>query len=154
MTLGLLENALGNTQAAIKEYRTAIRLDPAVAGPRSNLARELDQLGRADEAKRLQTEEAELIRRDTRLLPENAFLHYRLGLLEYLLGHEAEAEQSLKEAARLDPESTDFLLALTLLYEKQQRWPEALRGARRLTDMQPDNPTFQQILRNFQHASP
>ncbi len=153
MNLGLLESALGNTTAAIDEYRTAIRLDPAVAGPRSNLARELDQLGRSDEANRLQTEEAGLIRRDTQLLPENAFLHYRLGLLEYLLGHEAEAEQSLKEAVRLEPDSADFLLALTLLYEKQRRWPDALRGARRLTEMQPDNPTYQQILRNLQQAS-
>ena len=153
MNLGLLYGNLGNPNAAIREYRTAIRLDPAVSGPRSNLARELDALGQAEEARKLRVEEAELIRRDTRLLPDNAFLRYQLGLLDYLLGHETEAEQSLLSAVKLDPSSTDFQLALTLLYEKQQRWTEAIQGAHRLIDLQPDNPTFQQILRNLQQAS-
>ena len=94
-----------------------------------------------------------LFRRDTQLLPENAFLRYQLGLLEYLLGNETEAEESLIVAITLEPESADFQLALTLLYEKQKRWSEAIQGARRLVELQPSNRSFQQILMNLREAS-
>jgi Flp pilus assembly protein TadD len=153
MGLGILRRNLGDVSGAIRAYETAIRLDPAVAGPRSNLASELEQLGRQREALALRQEEVQFLRRDAELLPDNAFLKYQLGLLEYLLNDEAAAERALLAAVRLAPDSADFLLGLTLLYEKQQRWSEALPLARRLTDLEPQNPSYQQVLRNLQEAS-
>ncbi len=153
LSLGVLATNLGDVTAAEESYRTAMRLDPAVVGPRSNLSQLLNQLGRQDEARQLQLEEVKLLERDAALLPENAMLQYRLGLLQYLLGRGKDAEKALAAAAQLEPQSVDFQMTLTLLYEKQQRWPEALRAASRLVELQPENPMCRQILSNIRRAA-
>jgi len=124
-----------------------------MAGPRSNLAQLLEQQGRKDEAKQLRTEEASLLARDVKLLPNNALLRYRLGLLYYLLGREDEAVTALNKACELEPQSADFRLMLTLLYEKQQKWKLALESVNTLIRLQPENPTFRQILFNLQQKA-
>jgi predicted CXXCH cytochrome family protein len=152
LSLGVLYSSLGDVTRAMNSYRTAMRLDPAVVGPRSNLAQLLDHQGQPDEARRLRLKEAELLKRDAELLPNSGLLQYQLGLMQYLLGREKEAEQSLLAATRLEPESTEFLLALTLLYEKQKRWPDALHAATELCRRAPDNLTFRQVLRNIEEG--
>ena len=153
MSLGILNDHLGRPNAAIAAYRTAIRLDPQVAGPRSNLVELLERLGKTDEIEQLRTEEAELLARDARLLPDNAAIHYRLGLVQYLLGREEEAVRALSKACELEPSSTDFLTALALLYEKQQRWDLAIDAAKRLIRLQPGNEVFRRILRRIQQGA-
>ncbi len=153
MSLGILYDNLGQTKAAIDAYRTAIRLDPEVAGPRSNLVEVLERLGKKDEVKKLRTQEAELLARDARLLPNNAPIHYRLGLVQYLLGREDEALRALSKAGELEPTSTEFLTALTLLYEKQQRWNLAMDAAKRLIRLEPHNEMFRQMLWNIQQGA-
>ncbi len=145
VALGVLDTQLGQPLQAVQEYRTAIRLDPSVAGPRSNLAQLLEELGRPQEARRLRQEEERLLARDATLMPDNAAIRYRLGLLQYLLGEYDRAVHSLQEACRLEPQAADFQLALTLLYEKLQRWPQAVQAAERLLQLQPDNKVFQSI---------
>jgi len=151
--LGVLAMNLGDTEEAIRCYRNAIRFDPAVMGPRSNLAQLLLQNGKTDEANELQLEEVQLMARDARLLPDNAMLQYRLGLLQYTLGHEKEAETALAAAAKLEPRSADFQMAITLFYEKYQRWPDAERAVNRLLELQPGNSTYQQIRENILRAA-
>lgn len=155
MSLGILYANQGDLKKAEAEFRTAIKLSPAVAGPRSNLAQLLEQQGRADEVKALRSKEAELLARDARLLPENPMLQYRLGLLYYLLGREDEAVTALTKACELEPQSTDFRLMLTLLYEKQQQWKLAWESAAALVRLQPNNQEFRQIYLNmYQKANP
>ncbi len=153
MGLGILYANQGDLKKAEAEFRTAIKLSPAAAGPRSNLAQLLEQLGRTDEARQLRTKEAELLARDAKLLPENALLQYRLGLLYYLLGREDEAAIALKQACTLEPASADFRLMLTLLYEKQQKWKQAFDSAERLVRLQPENPIYRQIFINMQQKA-
>ncbi len=153
MNLGILYSNLGKADMAIGEFRTAIDLEPSVAGPRSNLVQLLEQAGDNDEVKQLRTQEAELLRRDASLLPENAPIHYRLALVEYLLGNLDVARTTLERACELDPRSTDYRMMLALLCEKQKRWGEALRSARQLTEMDPQNPQFRQLYENFQRSA-
>ena len=153
MNLGILYSNLGKTDQAIGEFRTAIDLEPSVAGPRSNLVQLLEQASQDDEVKQLRTEEAKLLRRDARLLPENAPIQYRLALVEYLLGNLDVARTTLERACELDPRSTDYRMMLALLCEKQKRWGEALQSARRLTEMDPQNPQFRQLYENFQRSA-
>jgi len=153
MSLGILYANQGDLKQAEQEFRTAIKLSPAVAGPRSNLAQLLEQQERTEEVRELRTKEAELLARDARLLPDNALLQYRLGLLYYLLEREDEAVTALDKACELEPQSADFRLMLTLLYEKQQKWKLALESVTELLRLQPNNPTFRQILLNLQQKA-
>lgn len=153
LSLGILYSSLGDMKQAEESYRTAIRLDPAVAGARSNLAQLLDSAGKGDEARKLRLEEAELLERDAGLVPDHALLWYRLGLLQYVLGRETKAEEALLKAVELEPQSVDFRMAITLLYEKYERWSEALKSARTLLRMAPQNPSFEQLYQKIRAAS-
>jgi len=153
LSLGLLYANQGKTEDSVDEYRTAIRLEPSVAGPRSNLAGLLEQQGMTEEVRKLREEEAEILARDAKLLPNNATIHYRLGLAYYLIGRQEEATTALERAYTLDPTVPDFLMTLTLLYEKQQQWAKAIDAADRLTRLQPGNPMYLQIQQRIQAAA-
>ena len=154
MSLGILYDQLGQPDKSVREYRRAISLDPGVSGPRSNLVQLLERLGNhTDEIKQLRIVEAKLLARDARLLPNNAPIHYRLGLLQYLLGRNEEAIAALSHACELEPNSADYLMALTLLYEKLERWDAALRAAKRLVRLRSNNAVYQQILQRVERGA-
>jgi Flp pilus assembly protein TadD len=173
MTLALVDENRGDTQTARERYRTALAVEPRVSGPRTNLAALLDRLateseqrlaralrpGSAeaervaaearqlrDESAQLRKQELELLARDARLVPDSAAVQYRYGLLLYLHDQLEEAETALRKAAELEPNTPDFLLALALFYQKQQRFGEALELARRLVSLRSNDPSYQQLL--------
>ncbi len=145
LNLGLLHTNQGELDEAIDEYRTAIRLEPNIAGPRSNLAGLLEPSGDTEQVRKLREEEAEILARDAKLLPNNATIHYRLGLVNYLLGREEQAAVALERACFLDPTVPDFLMALTLLHQKMQNWQKACDAAERLVKIQPDNLGYRRL---------
>ncbi len=114
----------GRLPDAIAAYQTAIRVEPNMAGPRTNLAALLDQVGQQgdnrarERAAELRREELPLLARDSKLAPENAVVQYRYGLALYLDGQLPEALQQLQRAVELAPEVSDYQLALRLLQEK------------------------------------
>ncbi len=120
---GLCEQR-GMVPDAIAAYETAIRVEPNMAGARTNLAAIYDQLaqrgdGRATQrAVVLRSQELPLLRRDAALAPENASIQYRYGLALYLQGNHADALVQLEKAAKLEPEVEDFGVAVKLLKEK------------------------------------
>ena len=152
MSLGMLHMQDGETEQAVDEFRLAIGLDPQVVGPRSNLAQLFDSLDRKPEARALREQEAKLLARDANLLPQHAGIRYQLALTQYLLGREREAEASLKQALVIEPESTQFLLMLALLYEKQKRWALARKTTESLLRLDRYNPTYRQMLENYRAA--
>ena len=90
---------------ATTELRTAIRLEPQLTGPRMELANILArQNPTSDEITKLRAEEADNLDRDTKLLPDNAAVFYRLGLLRYLLGEYTAASRALTKACDLAPD--------------------------------------------------
>ncbi len=100
IALGLLAERQADFRRAEQCYRDAMRVQPLVAGPRSNLANLLSEhLDRPEEAAQLWREELEFVGRDARLAPRNHALQYRLGLNYYLNGQLEEAEEALREAA-------------------------------------------------------
>ena len=117
-------------KVAVAEYRTAIRIQPDVTGPRSNLAALYENLARAvppdssqaknaaAEVKRLRAEELQLLARDAKLASESAIIQYRYGLALYLAGQLDKAEAALQRACDLEPQSEQFQTALRLLREK------------------------------------
>ena len=181
MTLGILYESQGSERRAIAAYETAMRLEPRVTGPRTNLAaiyeRRAQQaetrarqaaISRNDEAglkaaeeavryhqrvARLRAEELVNLKRDALLAPDNAMIQYRLGLSLYLHQQMREAEAALRKAARLEPNTAQFHMALTLLFQKQQRFAEAIESTRVLLRLDPDNAQYHQLLEQLQQQA-
>ena len=53
-----------------------------------------------------------------------------------------------------EPETPDFVLGLTLLYQKLNRWTEALDYAQRLEKLRPHDATYRQLVRKIGNSAP
>jgi tetratricopeptide (TPR) repeat protein len=96
---GLVMEALGEYEAAEREYRAALRADPENALPLNNLAYMFASIGtNLDEA-------LELARRANQLRPHNASCLDTLGYVLYRQGQYREAAAVLGEAKALRPGS-------------------------------------------------
>jgi predicted CXXCH cytochrome family protein len=150
--LGKLDLDLGDMAAAVESFRMAIRQEPYLTGPRTELAQVLDQmlnnskdaaavqkLGVSkDEVNRLREEEVKLLERDATLLKGDAFPHYRRGRLLFLLGRLDEAREALNEACRLAPNDYEYWMWLALLCERQQRWDDAVAALKEMKRIRPE----------------
>lgn len=110
---------------AIASYEAAIRVEPNMAGARTNLAALYEQIAdrghdlrAAERAKVLRMQELPLLRRDAGLVPDNAAIQYRYGLALYLTGDQSGALKQLELATRLAPNVEDYQTALMLLRQK------------------------------------
>lgn len=157
INLGVLERQLGNLTKAVDALRTAIRLEPYLSGPRTELASLLaQQEGDADEIEKLRVEEADLLDRDATLLPNNADIVYRLGLMRYLLSEYAAASRALTKACELAPANFDFRMALALLQEKwyerdgeRAHFDAAAASLKKLAKIRPEDPRTALILQRL-----
>ncbi|TWT49155.1 Tetratricopeptide repeat protein [Rubripirellula amarantea] len=124
----MIEEQRGNYSQAITSYQTAIRVEPHMAGGRTNLAALLENLAprqsesqaqvMVQRAKQLRAEELPLLARDSKLAPDNPSLQYRYGLALYLAGQMDAALESLNRAVELAPDVPEFIQARDLLKEK------------------------------------
>lgn len=151
LNLGNLYQELSDTDRAVQEFRTAIRLEPYLTGARSNLATLLEQSGGDPaEVEQLRQGELKLLARDAELLPENAGVRHRYGLTLYLTGHMKEAERELEAAVRLAPDNADFRMVLTLLYERLKKWDAAMQSVVKLKQLRPEDPAVDQVAKRIQ----
>lgn len=180
LTLGIVHESLGDDQRALQAYRTAIRVEPNLSGPRSNLAAVYDRMSQAAQqrlrqasmlrqrqaaeraardaeryrldAEALRREELVQIERDAKLVPDAAGIQYRYGMLLYLHRRLEEAEQALLRASQLEPNNPQFLLGVVLYYQEMDRPSDALPRAERLLAMRPDNAVYRQIVEDLRAA--
>ena len=174
LNMAVIHRNQGRVKKAIEEYQTALRLDPHFVPAHLNLAmlwyEEKDakkaeehyrtamelspEMGEipyslalllAEDPNRL-PETAELLIKAAELSPENARIRYNLGLTLMKLGKPVEAEQTLREAYRLQPSETIFLHALATLYAQQKEWTQAIKCAEELVRRDPRNREFQGML--------
>jgi tetratricopeptide (TPR) repeat protein len=178
---GAIHENLNELDEAEQCYRTALRLEPNITGPRSNLAalleRRMDFARQAAEGaarernrelavqlmepvaayqitiEKLRQEELALYQRDAKLAPQNASVQYRLGLNLYLNQKLEESEVALKKAADLEPKTVDYQITLALLLEKQGRYRDALLYAEKALALLPDDPGFQETVQRIKQAS-
>ena len=118
----------GRLDEAVKAYETAIRVEPQMTGPRTNLAALLEgslrqsppDLVDAIEQRvyDLRKQEMDLLARDAKLAPNVPDIQYRYGLSLYLNGKPQEALPYLQRAVELAPDVQQFRMALQLLKEK------------------------------------
>lgn len=128
MGWAMLCEGRGRYQDAIEAYETAIRTEPKMTGPRTNLASMLERIlpqsasqQRDDimlRIEQLRQEELPLIARDASLAPENPGIQYRYGLALYLAGEMDKALEQLEIAVELAPDVPDFRQARDLLLQR------------------------------------
>ncbi len=160
MNLAILAERKNKIEEAIAEYRTAIRLDPSVVGPRSNLAALYSRLASNEkypqretakkQARNWREEEEKLMTRDAKLLPKNGNIQFRLALIRHALGRSKEAVEPMKRAVELLPRQTDYRLYLAQLYEKLKQWDNAIEQVEILIKKNPNRPDYQQMLQSLQ----
>jgi tetratricopeptide (TPR) repeat protein len=174
---GLVRTARGDSAAAARAYRTAIRLDSTYTAAYVNLAdlyraTDRDSLGEV------------MLRKAITLAPEDAGARHALGLFLVRAGRSAEAMVELERAAtlapdlpryaytygialnsagdvdhalevldaghRLHPTNRDLLFAL-IGVARDSGWQEgALDYARKLVAIAPDDPQAHQLLRSLE----
>ncbi len=120
----------GRGDAAIQEFREALRLDPSRAMTYVDLGVTLSRAGHLEQARNA-FEQAKTID------PSCAEAWYNLGLLEERDGNTAAAEGGYREAIRLKPTAVSPQLNLAILLYRQSAWAEAERLYRRVLRLQP-----------------
>jgi tetratricopeptide (TPR) repeat protein len=154
MAFASLDRQHNRIEQAIEHLTAAIKLEPYLAGPRAELA-SLMQEHRGDEKeiRRLRAEEADLWERDSKLVPDNAHILYRLGLLRYTLDEYDRAAAALEQACEKAPKNADYRMALALLQEKryeltgdEAQFNAAVASLHKLQELDRKNPAAQQIL--------
>jgi tetratricopeptide (TPR) repeat protein len=170
MQLGGLQERMGQGNQAAESYRTAIRLEPHLTGPRSSLAYVLEtkvqtlqmqgQSGggsqaMANQIQRLGEEIASLRKKDHELLgidverakdlPGVDALHYRYGMSCYLQKDLDGAERHLKIASEMAPEQEGYLMGLATFYLQQKNANEAESYVAKLLKIAPNHPAYRAL---------
>jgi Tfp pilus assembly protein PilF len=134
--LGLANLHLGRLPQAVDSFREAVRLNPNLSDGYNNLGVALAQSGNWEEAV---AAFEKVLTFATYNSPE--VVYQNLGWAYYNLGQYQEAEKALKSALRLNPQMALTHYTLGLLYEKQQRKPDALRSYREAIKLAADSET-------------
>ncbi len=119
LNLGLMAVALGEPGLAEQSYRTALELDPRFSPARANLADLYREQGREADA------EAELMA-GLSADPDNADLHYALGLARVRTHHLDAAIPDLARATELAPDNSRFAYVYGVALDAADRTAEAL----------------------------
>ena len=150
---------IGNLDQAENDYRNAIKVQPNVPGPRTNLALLLDakrarlktKAEREEvlrEIKALRLAENKLLAVDVQRakdLQNTDGLHYSYAMSCYLQNDFEKAKKHIKIALGQQPERQQYLQAMTLLLEKLEEFEAANQYIDRLLKLDPSNRGYQQI---------
>jgi tetratricopeptide (TPR) repeat protein len=177
----VLEN-LGRTSEAQAEYELAAELEPLNVAPKTSLARLVGQLVArheqqmqqaavagnraaaedyarqaaelASQFEQLKADEWSLLERDARLVPDNAALQLQLGLARHHQGWKRESVHALETAWRMSPRTPMLGYYLAVLYREEGRLEEARALARRLVELRPGHPQYEQLRRELEEDKP
>jgi tetratricopeptide (TPR) repeat protein len=132
----------GLVHSAEQEFRKAVAFDPEAHRFHFNLATQLQELGRDEEA-------VVECRQAAALQPAAARYHFMLGELLRDLGREDEALAKYQQAIRLDPVSAVAHTRLANLLVDMGRHSEAMAEYHKALELQPDYPAAHVGLGNF-----
>uniref|UniRef100_A0A4W6DDL0 dolichyl-phosphate-mannose--protein mannosyltransferase n=1 Tax=Lates calcarifer TaxID=8187 RepID=A0A4W6DDL0_LATCA len=122
----------GNTTAAIRYYREAVRLHPTYVHAMNNLGNILKERNELIEAE-------QLLSKAVSIQPDFAAAWMNLGIVQNSLQKFEEAEQSYWNAIRFRKKYPDCYYNLGRLYADQNRHVDALNAWRNATVLKPDH---------------
>lgn len=154
-----LNERIGDVVQAEKDYRNAIKVEPNIAGPRTNLTLLLDSKRQSleseaereqvsQEIKALRLEENQLLAVDVdraKDLPNTHGLHYSYAMSCYLQEDFEKTKKHIQIALDQQPESQQYLQAMALLLEKLEEYEQASQYLDRLLKVAPGNRGYQQM---------
>jgi tetratricopeptide (TPR) repeat protein len=175
MQIGGLYERMGQLNQAAESYRTAIRLQPELTGPRSSLAVVLENKiqslqtqfqasggseAAAKQIEGLMSQVGELRKKDHELLgidverakdlPGVSALHYRYGMSSYLQRDLVNAEKHLMIATDMDPEQPGYMMGLATFYLQQKKLTEAETFIDKLLKIDPEHPGYLALKRQLE----
>jgi predicted O-linked N-acetylglucosamine transferase (SPINDLY family) len=124
--------AAGRIDAALANYRGALKRSPALAEVHFNVGVLLARKGELAAAQRSLDEAV-------RLKPSWAQAYLALGHLFFRQARYADAERAFGRAATFSPDSVEALFNLASARDRQRRWGDALPPLRQARDIAPDN---------------
>ena len=142
--LGRSLAAQGQTTEAVKQFRQALRLDPAYVEPLAMLATldaRQNRLGRALETVQAQMAKIEATGRH----------HFLLGQLYRASNQIDKAEQSFKKAVELQPDLNAAYAQLASIYVTTNRQDEAIASLERGLEQDPENVPVMMLKGMVQH---
>ena len=160
MSLGMMAMSLGDPEAAVKSMRDAIRVEPYLSRVRAQLAQYLETLAAnpaqaavaakvgatPEEINKLREEEIELLKRDEKLLPQDASVRHMRGFLLVKLGRLDEAREAFIKACELAPNEYAYWEWLASICVDQKRWEQAALAIQRMSQLEPENEGWKQLL--------
>jgi len=138
----ILEQNLGSTEEAEKQYCKALATDDQFYLARVNLALLLNQEGRNAEAE-------EMLRQALKTRPDDAATAFNLGLLLAEEGKSKYAETALRTALKANPQMAQAAYNLAVLVAKEQP-AEALELSRKAAELRPEEPKYAFTLAYYQ----
>jgi tetratricopeptide (TPR) repeat protein len=138
--LELLQN---NTNAALNDLATAIRLKPDFAAAYYVASQVLTE--QKDFKDALLSAEA-----TTRLAPNDPLAWYNLGAIAYTAADYTDATTALEHALSIEPQYANAAYALGLSYYQLGRVPDAIKTFQKLRASHPDQTIIKDILANLE----
>lgn len=128
-----LHELRGEADEAVSEYRSALRIQPALHEVHFAIGSLLWSLSRLDEA--LPELQAEL-----RINPNHPEAHYEIADILQVLGRREEAKAHLVEAIRFAPEMVEAHLAIERIYFAEGRFEDGLKHLQDAVRLDPTDP--------------
>jgi predicted CXXCH cytochrome family protein len=177
LNLAVLETTRGDIEAAERDYRRALAMDPSFVPASANLAQLYSASDRPEEAERVlrqaivhtptegelyyslglllaergrMADAADALGQAARRMPDRARVHYNHGLAEQRAGRDSRAEPALLRATELDPTEASFSQAIAVFYAQRSRWKDALPYARRFSELSGNAPAARDLVERIE----
>ena len=128
--LGIAWGWKGDIAKAQENFERASQLNPHKADTHMNLGSTYGAQKKLEKA-------LDEYRRAVELAPRDALYHYQLGTLYDFMGRDGLAEESYQKALKYFGKYEDAMLALAVLYEKQERYEQALKYYKKTVKTKP-----------------
>lgn len=143
INLAYLYNSRGQNERAEEHLRTVIEQEPEFGQAYYSLALLLAEENRLREA-------VEYFEQAAELNPQQSRIFYNLAIANQTLDRPEKAEEAYLDAIELEPNNGDYRYGLLTLYMQQENYEDALGQARRLQELNPNNPQIQQLIQSIQ----